>query len=186
MPKNIATREDWLNLGLELFNQKGKSALVVEKMANSLRVSKTSYYWYFKTRNDFLLELAKHWIEKGTTSYIDASKNFKSDKEKLYYLTKSVFIQGHSLNAIRFWRDISKDSCTINTIVKNVEKQRIEYIQSLLTYKFDINQAHNRADMLYHYFLGWSERHREITIDDREFNVIWTNIIEPLVIEIKE
>ncbi len=181
MPKNIATREDWLNLGLKLFNKKGQSALVVEKMAKSLGVSKTSFYWYFKTRNDFLLELAKHWQKEGTQSYIETSKKHESNSEKLFHLTKKVFIQGHKFNSIRYWRDISKANNAIENIVKHVEKQRIEHIQSLLTSDLDNDEACNRADMLYHYFLGWSERYSDIVIDESEFNLIWENIIEPIV-----
>ena len=181
MPKNIATKEDWLNLGLALFNEKGQSALVIEKMAKSLGVSKTSYYWYFKTRNNFLLELAKHWIKKGTLSYIEASKKYKSDREKLFHLTKEVFIQGHNLNSIRFWRDLSRENEAIDNIVKNVEEQRVEYIKTLITSEFGNKEACYRADMLYHYFLGWSERHRGITIDESEFNVIWKHMIKPMV-----
>ncbi|VAW90033.1 hypothetical protein MNBD_GAMMA18-637 [hydrothermal vent metagenome] len=181
MPKNIATREDWLNLGLTFFNKKGEAALVVEKMAKSLGVSKTSYYWHFKTRDHFLLELAEHWVKMGTISYIKASKKYQSDREKLFQLTKEVFIQGHNLNSIRFWRDLSKESNAIEDIVKNVELQRIEYIQSLLASDFDNDEARNRADMLYHYFLGWSERHRGIFIDEGEFDMLWKNIIEPIV-----
>ncbi len=181
MPKNIVTREDWLDLGLKLLNKNGKSALVVEKMAKSLGVSKTSYYWYFKTRNDFLLELAGHWVKEGTVSYIKASKKYKSDREKLFHLTKEVFIRGHNLNSIRFWRDISKENNAIENIIKNVETQRVEYIQSLLISEFDNDEARNRADILYHYFLGWSERHRSIVIDESEFNLIWENIIELIV-----
>jgi len=181
MPKKIATREDWLNLGLELLNKNGKSALIVEKMAKSLGVSKTSYYWYFKTRNDFLLELAKYWVKEGTNSYIEASNKYKNDREKLFNLTKDVFIKGHVLNSIRFWRDISKESSAIDKIVKNVDKQRVEYIQSLLVSEFGNDVARHRAELLYHYFLGWSERNRGNVIDEKEFSAIWTNIIEPMV-----
>lgn len=181
MPKNIVTREEWLNLGLTLLNQEGRSALVVEKMAKLLGVSKTSYYWYFKTRHDFLSELAEYWVKKGTKSYIEASEKYKSDKEKLYHLTKSVFIQGHSLNSIRFWREIAKENSTIESIVKRVEIQRIEYIQSLLISEFNVYEACHRADMLYHYFLGWSERHQGTALDESDFNLIWNNIIEPMI-----
>ncbi len=181
MPKNIASREDWLDLGLQLLNKSGKSALVVEKMAKSLGVSKTSYYWYFKTRNDFLLELAEHWVKEGTISYINASKKYESDKEKLFHLTKEVFVRGHNLNSIRFWWDISRENAAIENIVKNVETQRIEYIQSLLVSEFDADEARNRADILYHYFLGWSERHRDVAIDESEFDSIWKNVIELIV-----
>ncbi|PCJ50905.1 MAG: hypothetical protein COA74_00065 [Gammaproteobacteria bacterium] len=181
MPKKIATRDDWLNLGLDLLNKKGKSALVVEKMAKSLGVSKTSYYWHFKTRNNFLLELADYWVKVGTSYYIEASKKYKNHREKLFHLTKDVFIQGHTMNSIRSWRDVSKENSTIGNIVKNVETQRIQYIQLLLASEFDSNEALNRADMLYHYFLGWSERHRGIAINESEFNKIWRDIIEPMV-----
>ncbi len=182
MPKHIATREDWLNLGLKCLNEKGKSALAVEKMAKLLGVSKTSYYWHFKTRNDFLLELAAYWKQEGTNSYIEASKKHHSDKEKLYHLTKEVFIHGHNQNSIRFWRDIAQENDAIDQLVKGVEAQRIKYLQTLLTSEFDNREALHRADLLYHYFLGWSERHRGTTIDQREFDLLWNNILKPILV----
>jgi len=181
MPKHIVTREDWLNLGLKCLNEKGKSALAVEKMAKLLGVSKTSYYWYFKRQDDFLLELAAHWEQEGTKSYIEASKKYHSDKEKLYHLIKEVFVNGHNLNSIRFWRDISQENNAIAQLVKGVEAQRINYLQTLLASEFDNNEALHRADLLYHYFLGWSERHRGTTIDESEFHSLWKNILEPMV-----
>ena len=181
MPKNIASKQDWLNLGLKLLNEKGRTALVVEKMSKALGVSKTSFYWHFKTRNAFLIELAEHWVKQGTQHYIDSANKYETDREKLFHLTQKVFTKGHSLNSIRYWREIAQENETISEIVTNVELQRIAYIQSLLTSEFDSEKSYHRADILYHYFLGWSERHQGCKIDKDKFQDLWVNVIEPVI-----
>jgi AcrR family transcriptional regulator len=181
MPKNIASKQDWLNLGLQLLNEKGRAALVVEKMSKHLCVSKTSFYWHFKTRKEFLIDLARYWVEQGTQHYIDSAAKYETDRERLFHLTQEVFTKGHSRNSIRYWREIAQENEIISEIVTNVELQRITYIQSLLSSEFDSEKAYYRADMLYHYFLGWSERHQGVEIDKGKFQELWVNVIEPVI-----
>ena len=70
MPKIIAKKEDWIFLGYQLFSEKGMTGIVVEKMAAKLKVNKSSFYWHFKTKKDFLNEIIAFWISKDTNSII--------------------------------------------------------------------------------------------------------------------
>ena len=54
MPKIIAKKQDWINLGYKLFSEKGIAGIVVEKMASILNVNKSSFYWHFKTKKEFV------------------------------------------------------------------------------------------------------------------------------------
>ena len=66
MPKIIAKKEDWITLGYQLFSEKGISGIVVEKMAQKLKVNKSSFYWHFKTKKDFFNEIISFWISADT------------------------------------------------------------------------------------------------------------------------
>ena len=57
MPKIIATKEDWINLGYKTFSEEGEKGIIVEKMAIKLKVNKSSFYWHFKTRKHFISDL---------------------------------------------------------------------------------------------------------------------------------
>ena len=54
MPKIIAKKEDWINLGYRLFAEQGVSGINVENMAKILKVNKSSFYWHFKTKKEFI------------------------------------------------------------------------------------------------------------------------------------
>lgn len=57
MPKIVAKKEDWIKLGYKRFADQGVSGINVEKMAKALKVNKSSFYWHFKTRKDFIEQL---------------------------------------------------------------------------------------------------------------------------------
>ena len=52
MPKIIAKKQDWVDLGYRLFSEQGISGIVIEKMSEKLKVNKSSFYLYFKTKKE--------------------------------------------------------------------------------------------------------------------------------------
>ena len=76
MPKIIATKEDWIKLGYKTFADQGVSGIVVEKMAKVLKVNKSSFYWYFKTKKEFIRQLIMFWKTQET----DQISNLTKDK----------------------------------------------------------------------------------------------------------
>jgi AcrR family transcriptional regulator len=54
-------REDWLRAARLALLRGGIEAVRVEKLARSLRVTKGSFYWHFRDRNDLLDSLLVEW-----------------------------------------------------------------------------------------------------------------------------
>jgi len=54
-------REDWLRAARLALLRGGIGAVRVEKLARSLRVTKGSFYWHFRDRNDLLESLLREW-----------------------------------------------------------------------------------------------------------------------------
>ena len=52
-PLSRLSREDWVAAALHIFAWKGIDAVRVEPLAQSLNVTKGSFYWHFKTLNIF-------------------------------------------------------------------------------------------------------------------------------------
>ena len=89
MPKIIAKKEDWIILGYKLFSEKGINGIVVEKMALKLNVNKSSFYWHFKTKKDFVNEIISFWISVDTNKIITRVESKPLGKEKFKELGKS-------------------------------------------------------------------------------------------------
>jgi AcrR family transcriptional regulator len=50
-------KQNWLNLGYELFAQEGTGGIQVERLARILKLNKSGFYHYFKSPDNFLNEL---------------------------------------------------------------------------------------------------------------------------------
>lgn len=63
--KNSArlTREVWLQKALEVLHRQGNAGLQIENFTRKLGVTKGSFYWHFKDRDDFRRAILDHWDE---------------------------------------------------------------------------------------------------------------------------
>ena len=68
MPKIVAQKQDWIDLGYKLFAGKGEDGINVEKMASRLNCNKSSFYWHFKNRTLFLNEIIDYWFKENPLS----------------------------------------------------------------------------------------------------------------------
>ena len=64
------TREDWLNAALRALVGNGVEHVKVLLLAERLGVSRSSFYWYFKNRQDILDALLDHWYETNTEALV--------------------------------------------------------------------------------------------------------------------
>src|SRR6202034_1605697 len=58
------SRNDWLRVARRALLTGGVEAVRVEKLARSLRVTKGSFYWHFKDREELLDLLLREWEEE--------------------------------------------------------------------------------------------------------------------------
>ncbi|TIT55843.1 MAG: TetR/AcrR family transcriptional regulator, partial [Mesorhizobium sp.] len=66
-----ATREDWLKLALETLISDGVERVRVLTLGQQLDVSRSSFYWYFKSRQDLLDQLLDHWRQTNTRFIVE-------------------------------------------------------------------------------------------------------------------
>ncbi|MGO4549088.1 TetR/AcrR family transcriptional regulator [Paenibacillus sp. 2TAB23] len=171
MPKIIATEQDWIKLGLKLFAEGGPEALVVEKLAKQLGSSKTSFYWYFKTRAAFIKRIIVSWQELATASFIAhlQAQESASPREKIYHLLRVMFSTVEGQDFIYHLRNLGASESEYADILQIIKKQRLDYMTSLL---MDYGQSHedaaSKSELLYSYYLGWHERHKHKPPSDGE------------------
>ena len=65
-------KQEWINAGLVALAAHGADAVRVERLAETLHVTKGSFYWHFKDRNELLQALLEAWQSRATRAIIDA------------------------------------------------------------------------------------------------------------------
>lgn len=158
MPKIIAKKQDWINLGFNLFSEQGISGIVVEKMASKLKVNKSSFYWHFKTKKDFINEIISHWISIETTQIISKTEKITSGKEKFKNLIKLSFKKEPHLDFIFFLKRYALKNKSIQTIIDRIDNQRINYTNNILKEMgYSSKEAQIKAELFYKYLIGYHE-----------------------------
>ncbi|MBF91631.1 MAG: TetR family transcriptional regulator, partial [Rickettsiales bacterium] len=72
------SKESWLNAALKALASGGIDKVRVESLAKNLGVTKGSFYWHFKDREQFLDELLNFWAEQSTQTVI-ANPDYPTD-----------------------------------------------------------------------------------------------------------
>ncbi len=69
-PNTKATRGDWLEAARGLLIDKGVDHVRILTLSQVLKVSRSSFYWYFKDRADLLAHLVALWRESSTAEIV--------------------------------------------------------------------------------------------------------------------
>jgi AcrR family transcriptional regulator len=88
------TREQWLQKSLDAISGQRFGRVVIDNIVTSLGVTKGSFYWHFKDRNDFLEKLVTYWDERFTKTvmhHINESEAGPHERllELMLYITRN-------------------------------------------------------------------------------------------------
>jgi len=66
----------WLDAAYDVLLESGVGAIKIMPLAAQLKVSRTSFYWHFKDRDDLLKALIARWQEKNTGNLVAQANLF--------------------------------------------------------------------------------------------------------------
>jgi len=152
------TREDWLNLALETLVSEGVEAVRILSLGQKLNVSRSSFYWYFKSRQDLLDQLLEYWRNNNTRFIVErASRPAPSITQGVLnvfecWLDESLFNPRLDF-AVRAWSRISPE---VRRIVREEDEARVDAIRALFRrHGYDETDAFVRARVLYFVQIGY-------------------------------
>lgn len=158
MPKIVATKQDWIFLGYELFSEQGITGIVVEKMAKKLKVNKSSFYWHFKTKKEFIDAIIEYWVSNNTTQIISTTDSEQSGKDKFSKLIELAFKKEPYLDFIFHLKRYAIKNKKIQVLIDEIDHQRIEYTMNILIeMNFSKTEAKDKAILFYKYLIGYHE-----------------------------
>jgi AcrR family transcriptional regulator len=161
-PEPKLGRQDWIKVGLAALVEGGVEVVRVEPLAKRMDVTKGSFYWHFKDRNDLLESILAEWVEIDTNSIIERVNRIDADpKAKLLQLFELAIADdgltpglkdGSIENAIRAW---ATNDAKVAAVLEQVDQRRLNYTKNLfLAIGFSEAEALTRARLVYYSLVG--------------------------------
>ena len=153
------SRDDWVETALAIFAEKGIDAVRVEPLAQSLNVTKGSFYWHFKNRHELHQAIIDHWAERCST----ALARCFDEKNDIIDVVLNVFAmwmqdEPFSPKLDAAMRDWAHRSTAVRKALKRADNDRVEALAAAFQRAgFEGDQALVRARVLYYTQLGYYE-----------------------------
>ncbi len=130
--KKRLNKNDWMALSMDVLSQEGGAKLNVNNLCLELGVTKGSFYAHFKSREDFVSQLATYWAETYTQSVVIAINELEGSTAEARLLGLMRFLHqkrsGRFDVAIRAW---SAQEPIIAQAVRKIDAQRFDYVQRI-------------------------------------------------------
>lgn len=160
-----STREDWLKLALETLIRDGIDRVKIQIMAKQLNVSRSSFYWFFKSPQDLNDQMLDYWLTKNTGPIIQrALRPAQTITEAILnvfecWANEDLFDPRLDI-AVRLW---ARRDPAVLAVVTSADQQRLDALTNMFTrHGFSADEALVRARVLYFTQVG------QYTLDIRE------------------
>lgn len=159
-PRTQLDRSGWIDGAIEALAEEGLPGMRVEALAKRFGVTKGSFYWHFKDRQDLFDAMLQTWKE-GRIRDIDKQRAMPAGNES-EQLQQIIEIYSANRNrkgisielAVRDWARRDAQACAI---VEEVDSYRLESARKLFVATgLSDSEAKSRSLLLYAYVFGQS------------------------------
>lgn len=160
-PRASLTPERWIEAATTLLVDHGVDAVRVDVVAKNLGVTRGSFYWHFKDRDDLLASLLEAWRNAATEQVIERFERSRAAPQDLLRDLVSLPFRGRAAQraarielAIRAW---ARRDAMARRAVDEVDARRLSFTaQCFVALGFDPAEARSRAFILYGYTVAES------------------------------
>lgn len=171
LPGNMkVTREDWLRVALDLLVSDGVSEVKVLTIGNRLEVSRSSFYWYFKSRKDLLGQLLDEWERTNTGILVASTQKHAATITGAVCNFFRAIVDPDGFNyqldfAVREW---ARRDGTVRKIIDRSDSARMTALsQMFLRFGYPSDEAEIRARVLYYQQIGYYALDLNETLEER-------------------
>ena len=130
--RELLARDAWVDVAIEVLADAGLEGLAVESLATRLGVTKGSFYWHFKNREDLLRAVMERWEQEATDGVIEALERVADPAQRLRQLfTFSLGNVAHLRAEAALRAGALAGDASMAASVRRVMTRRLEYTQSL-------------------------------------------------------
>ncbi len=160
--RSALTPERWIEAATEVLVNQGIDSVRVDVLAQQLHVTRGSFYWHFRDREDLLRRVLQAWREQATELLTARLERAHPDPHEQLRDVISLPIRGRAAQraarielAIRAW---ARRDAMARQAVDEADGSRIAYIAQLFSaLGFGVAEARFRAFALYAYVVAESQ-----------------------------
>jgi AcrR family transcriptional regulator len=167
------TPETWIEAATDVLVDQGIDHVRVDVLAGQLKVTRGSFYWHFRDREDLLRRVLQAWRERATEQLTQRLEGASADPREQLRDVISLPFRGRAAAraarielAIRAW---ARRDEMARQAVDEADAARIAYhAQVFGALGFEADEARMRAFMLYSYEVAESILHRQGSLTQRQ------------------
>ncbi len=118
---------------MEILIKEGNTKLRIDHLVRCMGVTKGSFYWHFKDRDDFILSLIEYWADRSSLGAVEHMKQIQgSAEERLLELMQFIVINDLARYdiAVRAWALMEPG---VAHFVEETDKWRLNLVRTLFT-----------------------------------------------------
>ncbi len=151
-------RASWVNEGLRALGVGGPDAVRIEKLAQTLGVTKGGFYWHFNDRGELLEEMLDSWEQLVVDEAIERVEagggDARAKLRRLFTLAGSIGDLWKIELAIRDWARREK---AVARRLRRIDNRRMDYMRPLFrAFCADEDEVEARSLMVLSLFVGSS------------------------------
>ena len=152
---------DWVRVALVQLAREGVESVRVEVLARELGVSKGSFYWHFRDRDELLMQMLDRW-ESSESEWLAAEESGQSERlapaaRWARFVERTAAPDRISEEiAVRAW---ARRDERVATRVMGIEKRKVRVIAAVLAdIGFARDTAESWSELVSLVCLGWLDR----------------------------
>lgn len=170
--RSTLTPEAWIEAATDVLVDRGIDHVRVDVLASELQVTRGSFYWHFRDREDLLRRVLQAWSDRSTASLTRRLESARTDPCEQLRDVISLPFRGRAAQraarielAIRAW---ARRDPMAQAALDASDASRLEYHASIFsTLGFGPEEARARAFMLYSYEVSESLLTRQGSAADK-------------------
>jgi AcrR family transcriptional regulator len=164
------SREVWLQAAYEVLIREGVEGVKILPLAQSLKLSRTSFYWFFETRDALLLALAEMWQARTTTPLCTAARAYAETETEAMLNVIGCFLRADTFDAklefaMRGWGLVDQ---AILARIEAADRERLQALcEMLMRWGHSAQDADVRARAIYLVQIGYISMRLEESLELR-------------------
>lgn len=140
------SQEGWLDAAYDLLIESGVDSVKILPLAKRLNLSRTSFYWFFKDREELLDALIERWRQKNTGNLVRQTQAYAESVVEAMFNVFDCWVDNGLFDApfefaVRSWALTSDD---IRAEVQAADEVRLEALKQMF---IRFGQSENHADV---------------------------------------
>jgi AcrR family transcriptional regulator len=129
------SRDEWLIRALEILAEKHNALLNIDTLVKRMGVTKGSFYWHFKDRDDFLMQLLAYWVYEFNEKVPEALNKAVGDqdaKTRLRFLL-TYLVEHDCAKYDMLVRNWAAQDPKVSKVLIKIDKLRLATVHTLFT-----------------------------------------------------